>query len=71
MPRTKSLRSVGLEAWLNEEYADKGGYAKYNAMTLASARTSEIAAHFGVDSRTVNNWKFFADLGYTRAGEIK
>ena len=65
MPRTKSLRSVGLEAWLNDPdnpYLKLGGYAKYTAMTLAQARTSEIAAHFGVDSRTVNNWKFFGNL---------
>lgn len=63
MPRTESLRTIGLERHLNENYADKGGYTTWLAMKLAEAKKTEKAAHYGVDSRTIDTWTFIDDLG--------
>jgi len=62
MPRPKTLRSVGLEAWLNANYADKGGYAKYTEMKLAQAGPTKISRQFEVNDRTISNWDFFDNL---------
>lgn len=65
MSRAKSntIKSMGIEAFLNDHYSAQGGYEKFLELFTAGQPDSEIAKAFSSENRklnyqTVANWRW-------------
>lgn len=53
--RKNSIRSMGLEAWLNQRYAPQGGFVKW--MELKDQGDVAVANQFGITRQVAGEWR--------------
>lgn len=51
-----NIKSAGIEQFLNERYATKGGYPKFLELAVIQNNKKAASEHFGVSRKQVYDW---------------